>query len=143
MLGVRGRLGVVLGALLLACALLAAPAFAEANARAGTVQYVDCDQVQSAAASQYGVGEVSQELDISQEQVLDCLVDDDRDDDRDGDKDGAAGADTEGKEDDVLADTIVKGALPDTGGFPVAALAAYALVATGAFSVLRLLGRRS
>jgi hypothetical protein len=101
--------------------------------------------VQSAAASQYGVGEVSQELDITQEQVLDCLVDDDRDDgnDRDRDDDGATGADTEGKEDDVLADTIVKGALPDTGGFPVAALAAYALVATGAFSVLRLLGRRS
>jgi hypothetical protein len=139
MVVVRVTLGVALTmALLLACSLLAAPAFAQADARGGTVQYVDCDQVQSAAGLQYGVGEVSQELNITQEQVLACLGDDDRD----RDKDGETGADTEGKEDDVLADTIVKGALPETGGFPVLALVAYALVATGAFSLARLFGRR-
>jgi hypothetical protein len=138
MVGVRGTLGVALAtvaALLVACALLAAPAFAEANARGGTVQYIDCDQVQSVAASQYGVGEITQELDITQEQVLACLGGD-RDD-----KDGKTGADTKGK-DDVLADTIVKGALPDTGGFPVLLLAACALVAAGTFSAARLIVRR-
>ena len=31
----------------------AAPAFAQANAVGGSVQYVDCDQIQAAATGQY------------------------------------------------------------------------------------------
>jgi len=33
----------------------AAPAFAQANAVGGSVQYVDCDQIQAAATGQYNV----------------------------------------------------------------------------------------
>jgi hypothetical protein len=126
MVGVRGATGVALvAALMIVCALLAAPAFAEANARSGTLQYVDCDQVHSAVRFQYNAGgddrRVRQELDITREQRQVCLGND--------------------RKDDVLADTIVKGPLPDTGGFPALALAGGALVATGAFSALRVIGR--
>lgn len=154
---VRGTLGVALaaGALLLVWALLAAPAFADAKAHGGTLQYVDCDQVQNAAGIQYnagsGSGEVSQELDITQEQALTCLGDDDRNDgnkndgnkndDKNNANDDTASADTEDKADDVLSDTIVKGVLPNTGGLSLPALAAYALVVTGVVSLTRLLGR--
>lgn len=140
MIYVRGTLGVALAtaaALLLTWTLLAAPAFADAKAVGGRLQYVDCDQIQAAAGFQYNAGssgDVNQEIEITQEQELACLGD--RDDD------GTAGADTKGKADDVLADTIVKGTLPDTGGFSLPALAAYALVVTGVFSITRLLGRR-
>ena len=131
MIGVRGTLGVALAtaaALLLAWTLLAAPAFADAKAVGGRLQYVDCDQVQSAVAFQYNAGspgDVEQELDITRDQERVCL----------GDRDG-------NRADDVLADTIVKGTLPDTGGFSLPALAAYALVVTGVFSITRLLGWR-
>ena len=125
MVGVRGTTGVALGAALMICALLAAPAFAEANARGGTLQYVDCDQVQSAVRFQYNAGnddrQVRQVLDFTREQRRVCFGD---------------------RKDDVLAGTIVKGALPDTGGLPALALAGGALVAAGAFSALRVIGRR-
>lgn len=128
MVGVRGTMGVALAAaLMVVCALLAAPAFAEANARSGTLQYVDCDQVRTVVGIQYnarsGDREVRQELDITQEQRRECL------------------GDIKVK-DDVLADTIVKGPLPDTGGLPLLALAGCALVVTGAFSAMRVIGRR-
>jgi hypothetical protein len=134
MIGVRGMLGVALAmaALALACALLAAPAFADARAHGGTLQYVDCDQVQSAVAFQYNAGsssDVNQELNVTRDQERVCRGD------RDGRNDGK-------KADGVLADTIVKGTLPDTGGFSLLALAAYALVVTGIFSITRLIGRR-
>ena len=130
MIGVGGTLGVALAtaALVLACTLLAAPAFADAKVVDGRIQYVDCDQVQSAVAFQYSAGssgDVNQELNITRDQERVCLRD------RDGNK-----------ADDVLADTIVKGTLPDTGGFSLPALAAYALVVTGVFSITRLFGRR-
>jgi hypothetical protein len=57
----------------------AAPAFAQANAVGGSVQYVDCDQIQAAATGQYNTGNeqdmagVAQELGVSQNQVLACL----------------------------------------------------------------------
>jgi hypothetical protein len=126
MVGVRGTTGVALvAALMIFCALLAAPAFAEANARGGTLQYVDCDQVQSAVRFQYNAGnddrQVRQVLDFTREQRRVCFGD---------------------RKDDVLAGTIVKGALPDTGGLPALALAGGALVAAGAFSALRVIGRR-
>jgi hypothetical protein len=57
----------------------AAPAFAQANAVGGSVQYVDCDQIQAAATGQYNANNtqnqagVAQELGVSQNQVLACL----------------------------------------------------------------------
>jgi hypothetical protein len=57
----------------------AAPAFAQANAVGGNVQYADCDQIQAAATGQYNTDNqqnaagVAQELGVSQNQVLACL----------------------------------------------------------------------
>jgi hypothetical protein len=57
----------------------AAPAFAQANAVGGSVQYVDCDQIQAAATGQYNANNtqnqagIAQELGVSQNQVLACL----------------------------------------------------------------------
>jgi hypothetical protein len=57
----------------------AAPAFAQANAVGGSVQYVDCDQIQAAATTQYNTNNqqdlagVAQELGVSQNQVLACV----------------------------------------------------------------------
>src|SRR3712207_990407 len=57
----------------------AAPAFAQATAVGGSVQYVDCDQIQVAATGQYNVGNqqdlagIAQDLGVSQNQVSACL----------------------------------------------------------------------
>jgi hypothetical protein len=57
----------------------AAPAFAQATAVGGSVQYVDCDQIQAAATGQYNVGNqqdlagIAQYLGVSQNQVSACL----------------------------------------------------------------------
>jgi hypothetical protein len=57
----------------------AAPAFAQANAVGGSVQYVDCDQIQAAATGQYNTDNqqdlagIAQELGVSQNQVLACF----------------------------------------------------------------------
>ncbi len=57
----------------------AAPAFAQATAVGGSVQYVDCDQIQAAATGQYNVGNdqdlagIAQDLGVSQNQVSACL----------------------------------------------------------------------
>ena len=57
----------------------AAPVFAQASAVGGSVQYVDCDQVQAAATGQYNVDNeqdlagIAQELGVSQNQVLACF----------------------------------------------------------------------
>jgi hypothetical protein len=57
----------------------AAPAFAQATAVGGSVQYVDCDQIQAAVTTQYNTGNeqdlagVAQELGVSQNQVLACV----------------------------------------------------------------------
>jgi hypothetical protein len=57
----------------------AAPVFAQASAVGGSVQYVDCDQVQAAATGQYNTDNqqdlagIAQELGVSQNQVLACL----------------------------------------------------------------------
>src|SRR5215216_3817560 len=59
--------------------VLAAAAPALAQATAGSVQYVDCDQIQAAATGQYNFGNqdvasaLSQQLGVSQNQVLACL----------------------------------------------------------------------
>src|SRR5215208_3652513 len=57
----------------------AAPAFAQANAVGGSVQYVDCDQIQAAATGQYNTDNqqdlagIAQELGVDQNQVLACF----------------------------------------------------------------------
>jgi hypothetical protein len=57
----------------------AAPAFAQANAVGGSIQYADCDQIQAATTAQYNSGNqqnaagIAQELGVSQNQVLACL----------------------------------------------------------------------
>ena len=57
----------------------AAPAFAQATAVGGSVQYVDCDQIQAAVTGQYNTDNeqmlagVAQELGVSQNQVLACF----------------------------------------------------------------------
>src|SRR5215210_2972656 len=57
----------------------AAPAFAQATAVGGSVQYVDCDQIQAAATGQYNVANdqdlagIAQSLGVSQNQVSACL----------------------------------------------------------------------
>src|SRR5215207_3456211 len=58
----------------------AAPAFAQANAVGGSVQYVDCDQIQAAATGQYNVendqealAALAQKLGVDENQVLACF----------------------------------------------------------------------
>jgi hypothetical protein len=57
----------------------AAPAFAQATAVGGSVQYVDCDQIQAAATGQYNtdnaqdLAAIAQELGVDQNQVLACF----------------------------------------------------------------------
>ena len=57
----------------------AAPAFAQASAVGGSVQYVDCDQIQAAVTGQYNTDNqqnaagIAQELGVSQNQVLACF----------------------------------------------------------------------
>ena len=57
----------------------AAPAFAQASAVGGSVQYVDCDQIQAAVTGQYNTDNqqdlagVAQELGVEQNQVLACV----------------------------------------------------------------------
>jgi LPXTG-motif cell wall-anchored protein len=57
----------------------AAPAFAQATAVGGSVQYVDCDQIQVAVTGQYNVDNeqdlagIAQDLGVSQNQVSACL----------------------------------------------------------------------
>jgi hypothetical protein len=57
----------------------AAPVFAQANAVGGSVQYVDCDEIQAAATGQYNVANdqdlagIAQDLGVDQNQVLACL----------------------------------------------------------------------
>ncbi len=149
MVGVRGALGITLAvaALVLAWALLAIPAFADAKASGGTLQYVDCDQVRSAAKIQYnagnsGGGDVNQELHINQNRERACLS---------GDSSGNNGKSNNGdnatdtgatESDQIVPNTVVEGTLPDTGGLSLSALGTYALVVTGLFSLRSLIGRR-
>jgi hypothetical protein len=57
----------------------AAPAFAQANAVGGSIQYADCDQIQAAATGQYNTDNqqnaaaLAQELGVDENQVLACF----------------------------------------------------------------------
>ena len=131
----------------------AAPAFAQATAVGGSVQYVDCDQIQAAATGQYNVANdqdlagIAQELGVSQNQVLACL------------DSIAAGEDVNigggGATVTVHADTAsatasasaggggsasaaAGGELPDTGGASLFALGAGALLVAGGLLARRI-----
>lgn len=133
-------------------AALAPAVFAQAETRDdgddgnASVQYVDCSQVQIVFANQgqYGdanaaaddeseaVAEISQELNISQNQVNACLgsigggggdnntpdpTDDGNGGDRDDDEDDAASAaEMREGEDEVIKGTVLAKELPNTGG---------------------------
>jgi hypothetical protein len=71
---------ILLAAVMAMVLAAAAPAFAQATAVGGSVQYVDCDQIQAAATGQYNVendqealAALAQELGVSQNQVLACF----------------------------------------------------------------------
>jgi hypothetical protein len=135
----------------------AAPAFAQANAVGGSVQYVDCDQIQAAATGQYNVGNqqdlagIAQDLGVSQNQVSACL------------NSIAAGRDVNIKTPAPAAPTpkataaptpkataaptpkatatataSAPAALPPTGGAPVLALGAGALLVAGGLLARRI-----
>jgi hypothetical protein len=70
---------ILLAAVMAMVLAAAAPAFAQATAVGGSVQYVDCDQIQAAVTTQYNTGNqqdmagIAQELGVSQNQVLACF----------------------------------------------------------------------
>jgi hypothetical protein len=74
------RKAMLLAAVMAMVLAAAAPAFAQATAVGGSVQYVDCDQIQAAATGQYNVendqealAALAQELGVDQNQVLACF----------------------------------------------------------------------
>ena len=73
------RRALLLAAVVAMVLAAAAPAFAQATAVGGSVQYVDCDQIQVAVTGQYNVGNqqdlagIAQYLGVSQNQVSACL----------------------------------------------------------------------
>src|SRR5215203_4411257 len=77
--GIQVRKVMLLAAVMAMVLAAAAPAFAQASAVGGSVQYVDCDQIQAAATGQYNTDNeqmlagIAQELGVSQNQVLACL----------------------------------------------------------------------
>src|SRR5215207_5522489 len=77
--GIELRKLMLLAAVMAMVVAAAAPVFAQASAVGGSVQYVDCDQIQAAATGQYNTDNqqdlagIAQELGVSQNQVLACL----------------------------------------------------------------------
>src|ERR671912_269570 len=77
--GIGLRKVMLLAAVMAMVLAAAAPAFAQASAVGGSVQYVDCDQIQAAVTGQYNTDNeqmlagVAQELGVSQNQVLACF----------------------------------------------------------------------
>jgi hypothetical protein len=73
------RRALLLAAVVAMVLAAAAPAFAQATAVGGSVQYVDCDQIQVAVTGQYNVANeqdlagIAQYLGVSQNQVSACL----------------------------------------------------------------------
>jgi hypothetical protein len=129
----------------------AAPAFAQATAVGGSVQYVDCDQIQAAATGQYNVANeqdlaaVAQELGVDQNQVLACF------------RSIAAGRDVNINTASASAVTVTAtatassssassssasaasgGSLPSTGGASLLALGAGALLVAGGLLARRI-----
>jgi hypothetical protein len=122
----------------------AAPAFAQATAVGGSVQYVDCDQIQAAATGQYNTDNeqmlagIAQELGVSQNQVLACLGSiaaggDVNINTADGTAPAKGTAHAKGTATATAggASAAAGGALPDTGGASLIALGAGALLVAG------------
>ncbi|HEV3362586.1 MAG TPA: hypothetical protein VG795_00335 [Acidimicrobiia bacterium] len=112
----------------------AAPAFAQASAVGGNVQYVDCDQIQAAAMGQYNVDNdqeavaaLAQELGVDENQVSACYGSIAADDDVNINTAWeTAIADTVSPpaDDGGSASAAAGGELPDTGGASLFALGA-------------------
>jgi hypothetical protein len=134
----------------------AAPAFAQASAVGGSVQYVDCDQIQAAATGQYNVANdqdlagIAQELGVSQNQVLACLdsIAAGRDVNINTASASAAtvtvtasaggGGGGGGGSASSSASAAAGGALPSTGGASLLALGAGALLVAGGLLARRI-----
>src|ERR687894_579599 len=120
----------------------AAPAFAQATAVGGSVQYVDCDQIQAAATGQYNVGNqqdlagIAQELGVSQNQVSACLNSIAAGNDVNIGGTAAATATAGGG--GGSASAAAGGELPDTGGASLFALGAGALLVAGGLLARRI-----
>src|SRR5829696_5290193 len=115
----------------------AAPVFAQASAVGGSVQYVDCDQIQAAATGQYNVNNdqedlagLAQQLGVDENQVLACF------------KSIAAGNDvninTASASAGGSASAAAGGALPSTGGASLLALGAGVLLVAGGLLARRI-----
>ncbi len=128
----------------------AAPAFAQATAVGGSVQYVDCDQIQAAVTGQYNVDNeqdlaaVAQWLGVSQNQVSACYGSIAAGDDVNIGNGGtavahkgtatasaSAGGGGGGGGGGGSASAAAGGELPDTGGASLLALGAGALLVAG------------
>jgi LPXTG-motif cell wall-anchored protein len=135
----------------------AAPAFAQASAVGGSVQYVDCDQIQAAVTGQYNTDNeqmlagVAQELGVSQNQVLACVGsiaagEDVNINTADGTAPakgtahakGTATATAGGGGGGGSASAAAGGELPDTGGASLIALGAGALLVAGGLLARRI-----
>jgi hypothetical protein len=138
----------------------AAPAFAQANAVGGSVQYVDCDQIQAAATGQYNTDNeqdlagIAQELGVSQNQVLACVGSIAAGEDVNintasgtaaggggggkGTATAAATATAGGGGGGGSASAAAGGALPPTGGASLIALGAGALLVAGGLLARRI-----
>src|SRR5215208_5877046 len=133
----------------------AAPAFAQANAVGGSVQYVDCDQIQAAATGQYNVendqealAALAQELGVDQNQVLACFESIAAGNDVNINTASASAAATAtatatasaggGGGGGGSASAAAGGALPSTGGASLLALGAGALLVAGGLLARRI-----
>jgi hypothetical protein len=125
----------------------AAPAFAQATAVGGSVQYVDCDQIQAAATGQYNVANeqdlaaLAQELGVSQNQVLACYGSIAAGNDVNiggtaAAKHTATATATAGS--GGSASAAAGGTLPDTGGASLFALGAGVLLVAGGLLARRI-----
>ena len=142
---------VLLAAVMAMVLAAAAPAFAQATAVGGSVQYVDCDQIQAAATGQYNVGNeqllagIAQDLGVSQNQVSACLDSIAAGDDVNiGDgtaaakKQYATATASAGGGGGGSASAAAGGELPDTGGASLFALGAGALLVAGGLLARRI-----
>jgi hypothetical protein len=150
------RKAMLLAAVMAMVLAAAAPAFAQATAVGGSVQYVDCDQIQAAATGQYNANNqqdlagIAQELGVDQNQVLACF------------RSLAAGRDVNINTASASAMTVTAkatstakagggggggsasaasaagGALPSTGGASLLALGAGALLVAGGLLARRI-----
>jgi hypothetical protein len=158
---------ILLAAVMAMVLAAAAPAFAQATAVGGSVQYVDCDQIQAAVTAQYNTGNeqdlagVAQELGVSQNQVLACVgsiaagrdVNVNTADGTAAPKDGGGKGTVTAKAGGTAAATAAGGgggggtaaaagaaggALPPTGGASLIALGAGALLVAGGLLARRI-----